>query len=86
MKEKQEAEERALNETAQEMKGNEKAEERTLNEMPTDATKNATTQKHPPKCRRQAAQTSTRLRVRGGGSGYGVSRTPLPSVLGRFLG
>jgi hypothetical protein len=75
IKEREEAEERALNKTAQKGNGKEKVEERTLNETPT----NATTQK----CR-QAAKTSTRPRVRLG-SGYAVSWTPLPGPYGTIL-
>ena len=85
MKEKQDEEERAPNEAAHEMKGKGKADERTLNETPTNANKNATTQKCPPNRRLQAAKTSTRLRAQIRGSGHGASRTPLPSIYGRIL-
>jgi hypothetical protein len=85
MNEKQNEEECALNEAAQEMKGKEKSDERILNETPTNANKNATTQKCPPNRRRQAAKTSTRLRAQIRGSGHGASRTPLPSIYGRIL-
>ncbi|KAH9992817.1 hypothetical protein BJV77DRAFT_962158 [Russula vinacea] len=61
IKEKQDAEERALNETGQEKKGKEKADKRTLNETPTNATKDATTQKHPRR-RRKPAKISLRPR------------------------
>ena len=84
IKEKQDAEERALNETAQEKKGKEKADKRTLNESPTNATKYATTQKHPRR-RRKPAKISLRPRVRGG-SGYAVSWTPSPPLPGALGG
>ena len=89
IKEKQDAEERALNETAQEKKGKEKADKRTLNESPAnatkDVTKDATTQKHPRR-RRKPAKISLRPRVRGRGSGYAVSWTPSPPLPGALGG